>query len=327
MIHIMMCTYQGEKYLKQQLQSILSQTVNNWKLFIQDDGSTDDTVRIIEQYASAYPGKIIYLGQNEKHGENKGAKDNFASIFDKTPRAEYYMFCDQDDIWEKNKLEWMISNIPDSDNTSSFLMFCDMKVVRQDGSMVAPSFMEYSGVGMPKCKKELVFRRLLSYNFVTGAAMMFNDVLRQRVGKIPKEAMMHDWYLALCVTGFGGELIFIPRALQAYRQHDINVLGAFSTTQVSDKARQLFHIRKVKELFGTVHRYIENNQAMKQERTRQYRAFYRQYKGRLPKSSLKSIREYDMILNERNGFIRVFRGIKGGYRMWSLGYSVKYLLF
>ena len=107
-------------------------------------------------------------------------------------------------------------------------MYCDMKVMDDGKNLLSRSFCAYSGLDYPQCSKELLFRRLMGYNFITGAAMLFNDALRERIGRIPKACRMHDWWISLSAAGFGAEIIFLPEALQTYRQHGGNVLGAFS---------------------------------------------------------------------------------------------------
>ena len=93
MVHIMMATYNGERYIAEQIESILKQTYIEWKLFIRDDGSEDCTTRIIQEYMNKYPMKIFMMESNTIYHE---AKRNFAALYEKVPEAEYYEFCDKD---------------------------------------------------------------------------------------------------------------------------------------------------------------------------------------------------------------------------------------
>ena len=98
-IAILMATYNGEKYICQQIDSILSQTCKDWELYIHDDGSTDNTIAAVESYVEKYPDKI-HLIDGKSTG---GAKYNFFYMFGQV-EAPYYMTCDQDDVWKKNKM-------------------------------------------------------------------------------------------------------------------------------------------------------------------------------------------------------------------------------
>jgi glycosyltransferase involved in cell wall biosynthesis len=103
MIAIAMATYNGEKYLKEQIDSILEQSYNNWVLYIHDDNSQDNTVSIIKEYQLKYSNKIVFLDDDISFGN---PQDNFSYIITKIPESyEYYMFSDQDDFWLENKIE------------------------------------------------------------------------------------------------------------------------------------------------------------------------------------------------------------------------------
>jgi glycosyltransferase involved in cell wall biosynthesis len=100
MVDILMATYNGEKYIRQQLDSILSQTYEQWLLYIRDDGSTDNTVEIINNYIKKYPDKIILINDEKK---GLGAKLNFGETM-KFSKNDYTMFVDQDDVWMNYKI-------------------------------------------------------------------------------------------------------------------------------------------------------------------------------------------------------------------------------
>lgn len=323
MIHIMMAVYQGEKYIKQQLDSILAQTRRDWVLYIQDDGSTDKTMEIISKYKEREPKRIQVLCETQKR--EKGAKYNFASLFDKVPKAEYYMFCDQDDIWERNKLERMLMFVPEK-KEQPFLMYCDMKVIDQEAHCLSRSFCAYSGLNFPQCRPELLFRRLMGYNFITGAAMLFNHALRERIGKIPKACRMHDWWISLAAAGFGAEIIFLPEALQTYRQHGENVLGAFSRENTKNKFLRLLDPKRILALPGQLKTYKKNNEQMKNERYGQLLAFLRQYRQTLPAERKKELKIYLRMLKTKRKLPTLLYALREGYVLWSRGYTVKFYL-
>ena len=103
-VHIMMATYNGEKFIKEQINSILKQTYTDWKLFISDDNSEDNTISIIEDFCKSDPDRIEIISTDKKGG----AKKNFIYLFDNCPQAELYMFSDQDDVWLPEKIEKMV---------------------------------------------------------------------------------------------------------------------------------------------------------------------------------------------------------------------------
>src|SRR4051812_26160593 len=107
LITILMATYNGERYLEQQLDSLLNQTYTHWEMLIRDDGSTDGTLRIIERYKNKHANISYIVNQTDK----KGACLNFAALFAsvvKDDKVKYVMFCDQDDIWKPQKIEMSV---------------------------------------------------------------------------------------------------------------------------------------------------------------------------------------------------------------------------
>lgn len=318
-----MAVYQGERYLKAQLDSILAQTRRDWVLYIQDDGSADGTLDIISSYKEREPHRIVLFSGKEPR--KKGAKHNFASLFDKVPKAEYYMFCDQDDIWERDKLQRMMEFVPEEQN-EPFLMYCDMWVMDDGKNLLSNSFCSYSGLDFPSCKKGYLFRRLMGYNFITGAAMLFNHALRERIGRIPRECLMHDWWVALVAAAFKAEIIFLPEALQTYRQHGENVLGAFSREGTKNKFLRLLDPKRVRSLLGQLKIYQKNNQQMKKERYGQLLAFLRQYGQDLPVERKQEVKSYLRMLKTKKKFPTLLYAFREGYVFWSPGYTVKFYL-
>ena len=109
MIYILLATYNGEKYFSEQIESLLSQTYQDWKLWIHDDGSKDNTVKIIKDYANKYPEKIVFLDDDISCG---GAKENFTYVLNNIDKNfDYIMFCDQDDLWLPNRIELFLNEV------------------------------------------------------------------------------------------------------------------------------------------------------------------------------------------------------------------------
>lgn len=100
MVDILMATYNGEKYISEQLESIIGQDFKDWKLFIRDDGSKDNTIHIIDNYMKKFPDKIELI---DNYNRNLGVKLNFGELM-KRSKNQYCMFSDQDDVWLPNKI-------------------------------------------------------------------------------------------------------------------------------------------------------------------------------------------------------------------------------
>ncbi|WP_408069578.1 glycosyltransferase family 2 protein [Butyrivibrio sp. JL13D10] len=231
MIAILMCTYNGEKYIQEQIDSILSQTCKDYILYISDDGSTDTTVEITKKYAETYPDKVKLIHLNQLHN---GACMHFLKAMQEPiiMEADYVMFSDQDDIWHPDKVEVTLKAMQDLEQEKydagngvktdiPLLVHCDARLMDNNKTIYSPSFTEYANLNQSKA----TFSHLLVQNTVTGAAMMMNKALTQKLTRIPEKSMMHDHWIALVAATFG-EIKFIDKQLYDYRQHIENVLGA-----------------------------------------------------------------------------------------------------
>ena len=241
MIDILMATYNGEKYIEQQIESILKQTYNEWKLYIRDDGSTDSTIEIIEKYAAEYSDKIIIVKDSKK---GLGAKLNFAELI-KYSTNEYCMFSDQDDVWLENKIELTLNTMSDMEQKFGklipILVHTDLKVVNKELDVINASFWNYQNLD-PNRKK---LNDLLVQNNVTGCTMMINKKLIDLSQDMPKECIMHDWWIALIASTFGKiGAISIPTIL--YRQHGNNEVGAHKYRSLKFIKNKIYNIKKIK---------------------------------------------------------------------------------
>lgn len=223
-IAIILCTYRGEAYLPECLDSILAQTAANTIVYIADDRSPDHTEEIILQYQMQYPARIVYLGENQ---EQRGACRNFlAALMDsRTRNADYYMFADQDDVWLPNKIARSVEAIAVMEERFGadvpLLAHCDSRVVDADLQEIAPSYTAYLGMDQTNHR----FPHLLVQNVVTGGATIFNHALYERMQVMPTNVVMHDHWAALVAAAFG-HITYINEPLYAYRQHTDNVVGA-----------------------------------------------------------------------------------------------------
>lgn len=224
MITILLATYNGERYLRQQLDSILAQSETNWRLWIADDGSRDATIDILHEYESAFPGKIRLLSYEEPSGS---AQANFFRML-RTARAEncdYVMLCDQDDVWLPDKIRTTMARMAQTELTLGadipILVHTDLRVVDKDLRELSPSLFAYQGLSPERCE----LRNYLLQNNVTGCTMMINRALLSFMDEAPPVCPMHDWWLAILASAFGSVQCEL-HATMLYRQHGDNQVGA-----------------------------------------------------------------------------------------------------
>jgi glycosyltransferase involved in cell wall biosynthesis len=216
-----MAAYNGEKYIGEQIESILNQTYNDWTLVIKDDRSTDGTLRIAKDYAKMYPYKIKVL----THEVNTGnASDNFFSLLQHAD-SDYIMFADDDDVWASEKMSMSIKKMEHLETKygldKPFLVHSDLEVVDSKLQRVSKSLFAWQRLDW----KHNSLNYLLAQNIVTGCTMMVNKHLLNMIGEPPKNAIIHDWWFALVAAAFG-KIGFIESQIVKYRQHGMNQIGA-----------------------------------------------------------------------------------------------------
>lgn len=224
MVSIVMATYNGEKYLRQQLDSILQQTYQHFELIVVDDASTDKTLSILNEYAAL--DDRIHVFPAEK---NLGLVANFERGL-KLAKGDFIALSDQDDIFRKDKIERLLNALkyhPDCD-----LVVSDLSLIDEENNEFALSMRRYQGL---KPRQGKPFRRLLHSNFATGCAMMFRRRLLELAIPFPPDCMFHDWWLAVVASSTkGGGIYLVKEPLTAYRQHSSNVIGAKKAISTED---------------------------------------------------------------------------------------------
>lgn len=226
-----MGTYNGEKYIKEQIGSILAQDYKEWKLFIFDDGSRDDTEAIVNEYIKIYPGKIYFY----KNKDNYGPAGNFFNGIKEAavmlaPDAEYFCFSDQDDVWVEDKLSRSLVKIMQIEDGEPALVFSDVAITDKNLTITADSYFEAEKVD----KTKISLNYLLMENKLIGGTVMVNRALvnlelkAEETGLIPyKKAKMHDWWFGLLAAAFGN-IGYVEGFTEYYRQHGNNVVGGES---------------------------------------------------------------------------------------------------
>ncbi len=224
-IVIVLAAFNGADFLREQLDSLIAQTEPQWSLLIRDDGSMDNTQEIVRDY-SKKDGRIHLLSDDD--GPTGAVVGNFAILLAAAlaEGAEYVFCCDQDDVWEPNKLELVLARLKklEGECGTPCLVHHDLAVVNESLEPVADSFVALMKL-QPGDQQDP--QRLISRNEVTGCALACNRALLEIALPISKQAIMHDWWLGMC-AGFFGQLQFMPEKLVKYRQHGKNAIGAKS---------------------------------------------------------------------------------------------------
>jgi glycosyltransferase involved in cell wall biosynthesis len=232
-ISILLSFYNGSKYLKEQLDSLCSQIYKDIEIITRDDGSSDNTIEILKSYD-------VKLLETK---ENLGAKRSFGELLDyavANSDSGYFMFCDQDDVWHDKKIEKTLAKMKEMEKEFGdipLLVHTDLEVVDEKLNTINSSFMEFQKINSMKNK----FHNLLIQNTITGCTMMINRKLAQKSLPIPDGAIMHDWWIGLVASQFGG-IGYVDEPTIKYRQHTSNTVGAkgfdisFVLKSVSKKA-------------------------------------------------------------------------------------------
>jgi glycosyltransferase involved in cell wall biosynthesis len=222
-IDVLLSTYQGVRFLGEQLESIFAQPRPGLRLLVRDDGSSDETFSLLTEYATARP--EVTLLEDREH---LGICASYSRLLQRAVRdaADYVLFCDQDDVWLPGRLERMLARILDREKTYGrdvpILVHSDLMVTDESLRPISPSFWSYQGLDP---RRGATINRLLVQNVVTGAATIFNAALARRAVPISAGVVAHDWWMAL-VAACLGRLEALDEPTVLYRQHGANQVGA-----------------------------------------------------------------------------------------------------
>nr|WP_318381087.1 glycosyltransferase family 2 protein [uncultured Enterobacter sp.] len=223
-ITVLLSTFNGENFLLEQLDSLRSQTYSEFKVYIRDDGSTDNTLSILESYCSK-DSRFILINS----GGNVGCAESFLKLMSSI-ESDVYMFCDQDDVWLKDKIARVYSHFSKvEDNSIPQLYHSDLIVVDEKLDVLNNSFLKHQSFN---AYDSMAKNNLYIQNFVVGCTMAVNSALADKISKKltdHKSIAMHDWWAALVAKSFG-TIHFDDEKTILYRQHSKNVLGAQPNT-------------------------------------------------------------------------------------------------
>lgn len=269
-VDILLPTYNGERYIREQIESILSQTHQDWRLLIRDDGSSDGTMDRLKDYLGSYPQKMVLV---EDHKGHLGACQSFAALLNHST-SDYVAFCDQDDIWFPEKIELTLNRMTRLETTCDkpALVHTDVKVVDENLRLLSDSFWKYQRVNPDR--KNL--NHLLIQNNVTGCATMINRRLKEISLPIPPGAIMYDWWIALVASALG-VIDYIDTPTMRYRQHSRSDTGAKKYTSWYFLSR-MNRIKEGRESIGRI--------------LRQGRAFLEGFQDRLSDNQLEIVRSF-----------------------------------
>ncbi|ABI61004.1 glycosyltransferase family 2 protein [Granulibacter bethesdensis] len=245
-VAILLATYQGARYLPEQLDSLLEQTHRNWVLFWRDDGSTDATIAVMDSFAAkAGPERCHHAGGPS----GLGACGSFLWLLRHAHAAmpeALLAFCDQDDVWLPQKLARAVARIQRLDPHMPGLYCARQRLVDSDLKLlsVSPPF-------DPGLEQTLSLPRALAQNVVTGCTAVLTPALGSlMLVRPPPEEGMHDWWAFILTAGCGGVFMADDEAVILYRQHQDNTVGAPSSTLV----RAIAALRRGPRRFMTLFR-------------------------------------------------------------------------
>lgn len=223
-ITILMATYNGDKYLKEQIDSVLSQKKVNLNILVRDDGSTDKTQEILEFYQNS--NKLTWYT-----GPHLNVAKGFMELIEKAPETDYYAFCDQDDIWLENKLFKAINMLEKEDSKKPLMYYSSTTLVNEKLEVVAEHHIRAGRSDLAR----------FLYNDMSGNTIVFNNVLKNVLKNNNHfDITIHDkWTLQICLA-IGGKCIGDDNSYTLYRQHSNNTIGM--ELSFRDKIRKFFSI-------------------------------------------------------------------------------------
>lgn len=285
---ILMSTYNGEAYLHQQIDSLLAQELPDIRLLVRDDGSRDSTRDILQEYQSA--GKLQWYT-----GENLGPAQSFLDLLQNSSDADFYAFCDQDDVWLPEKLRCAVAQLEASE-----------KEIKCYFSAYTPVDAQLNALEIPLIPVlPFTLEATLISNSAVGCTMVLSKALRDRINAYrPRSIFMHDWWAYLVCLALEGAVVYDTTAHILYRQHGSNVVGANDG-----------FLKKVKRRLAV----YRNQDLRRSNHARELLRGYREELSVSVLSQLAALAEYDRSFGQRLKF--------AAFCHYSCGRKLKDLLF
>jgi DNA-binding Lrp family transcriptional regulator len=221
-VEVLLATYNGDRFVGEQIDSILAQDHRSLRVLVSDDGSQDATGKILTAFGDRFPERFHVL---ESLPPTRSAKLNFLRLM-KAATGSYLCFADQDDVWLPNKVSRCMDAMQELESRHGkelpLLVFTDLRVVDRQLRTVHPSLWKQLNVD-PECIHRL--ERLVGRSIVTGCTALINRPLLELAKNMPPEATMHDRWIGLLAATMGASAI-VDEQTVLYRQHESNVVGA-----------------------------------------------------------------------------------------------------
>ncbi len=263
-IAILLASYNGEKYLKEQIDSIIKQSYTAWSLYIRDDGSNDKTVEIIKKYCQL-DNRIHFCEDNDTH---IGVKDSFLRLLENV-QSELYMYCDQDDVWLPTKIEHTVDmyNLAREKYDTPIVVHTDAEVVDAQLNTISKSYWKSAHIVPERYNRN--YNLLAILTCTQGTTMLFDDKAKKLCFPYGNYFNMHDWWVSTRVLKNGGHIVALHEATILYRQHSSNVYGVSygEDLKMSSKIKKLTEVYKInknkylylkKDGYGGVLKYLFN---------------------------------------------------------------------
>lgn len=255
-VDVLLATCNGEKYVEEQINSILNQTYNNIRLVVSDDGSDDGTRKILEKMAKRDSRVTLHF-----HEKRLGVIKNFEFLLQQV-ESGYYMFSDQDDVWLPEKIEKSMEKMKQE---NADLVFGDLEVVNEKLETMYPSYGDYMLLNkkIKKCINSYELNYL--YNCVTGCTILGKKSMLDKILPLPSSSkyVLHDYWIAIMSSVYG-KVAYLEETYIKYRQHGDNQVG---TDKISHKFKKLDEVRELflqikLEIFST---FVDNNERFPEE--------------------------------------------------------------
>lgn len=298
-IDVLLATYNGEKYLKEQIESILNQTYKNIHLIISDDNSQDKTREILKEYKNVDDRVTVYFQE-----KNLGYVRNFEFLL-KQVESDYYMLSDQDDVWLPQKVEKTIETLK---KQNADLVFGDLEVVDENLKTIYPSFGDFMLLNR-KIKNQITSYKLnYLYNCVTGCTILSKRKYIKDILPIPNTSkyVAHDHWIGIIVS-LNGKVAYMPEKYIKYRQHGNNQIG---TDKISHKFKKLDQVRElfINVKLGVFGTYVKNNDRFPKE---------------LQEQNKKALEYFEMVQKKKNFNFRGWKIFHELYKTETFSYYVQ----
>jgi glycosyltransferase involved in cell wall biosynthesis len=231
-IAILLCTYNGARFLPAQLASLAAQSFRQWRLFVSDDGSSDDTLAIVAEHKSRLGSAPVDI----RNGPRQGFVNNFLSLAcDPSLAFDYYAYCDQDDVWEPDKLARAVERLSSAPPQIP-AMYCSRTMLIDDDDRTLGCSRAY--------RRKPSFRNALVQSIASGNTIVLNEAARRLLmicGSAAKSPS-HDWWTYLLTSGAGGVVYYDQIPQVRYRMHGENVIG--TNTGLRNRVRRLYMLSR-----------------------------------------------------------------------------------